>query len=345
MRSKIILGLLLVCLPLTTWAQEEKFEPYGKVFGEVFGDYYYKLSGAVDSLLDGPGQYQKTPTDHNAFELRRFYLGYEYFFSEKFSGRLMFEGSDGELNAGGKRSVNVKYAYLRWNNIFPGSKLIVGGQSTPTFSTYTDKVWGYRSIEKNVLDFRKLGGSNDFGVSLSGNLVSNLSYYVMVGNGRKQKPENDKYKKVYASVIGEFLDEKLLVHLYFDYEPDSDSTNTNTVKGLVAYQIDQLTIGVEPFLQNTSDGSKPLGMQLFVRGQLVPDVLNAFGRVDIFNPDSEIDASGYNESFMTFGLDFTPHSKVHIMPNIWVNSYSKKSSADIDKDADVVGRLTFRYKF
>ncbi|HXC07200.1 MAG TPA: hypothetical protein VNZ86_20710, partial [Bacteroidia bacterium] len=57
------------------------------------------------------------------------------------------------------------------------------------------------------------------------------------------------------------------------------------------------------------------------------------------------------------GLDWTPDKRIHIMPNVWVNSYnSDMSTASADglgklygsrvvKDYDLVYRLTFYFLF
>ena len=70
-------------------------------------------------------------------------------------------------------------------------------------------------------------------------------------------------------------------------------------------------------------------------------------------------AMNYNEGFLTVGLDYTPNKNVHIMPNIWMNTYSdmrtKPASYDAtkasdrtkyyDRKSDMVVRLTFFYVF
>ncbi len=68
----------------------------------------------------------------------------------------------------GHRTVFIKAANLRWKNIFHNGDLVMGQMSTPTFATTSEPVWGYRSLEKTIMDMRKIGGSNDVGVSLQG---------------------------------------------------------------------------------------------------------------------------------------------------------------------------------
>jgi hypothetical protein len=359
MKNKAILTLSLALLFVISNAQEEikEFKPVGKVFGEVFGDYYYKVaSTGIDSILDGKGEYKKKSKEDNAFSLRRFYLGYSYEFSEKFSAKVMFEGNDGTLINGDKRGVNIKYYYLQWNNIFPNSNLIIGAQSTPTWSRFTEKIWNYRNVEKTIMDFRGQGISNDFGISLSGKLTENktIGYELMIGNGTAQKIENNKNKKIYASVNAKLLDKKLLLEIYFDNEKDINDKALTTIKGFIGFQNEAITIGAEPFQKTYYIGDKKtsaFGTTIFARGQVIKGKLNVLARYDMFNGDVEdlelikIDHS-YNEGFIVAGLDYTPLKNVHIIPNIWVNTYSKKDNTTYpEKDPDVVARVTFSYKF
>ncbi len=327
-------------------AKREEFKPNGKVLGEVFGDYYYMIKG--DTLENGVGGYNKKHKGDNGFSIRRFYLGYKYNFSEKFTAKLMFEGNDDNLLTNGKRSVNIKYAYVRWRNIFSGSDLIIGAQSTPTWSRFTEKIWGYRSVEKTILDYWKQGLSNDLGVSLSGNIVSDgtVRYNFMVGNGAAQKPEFDIFKKVYGSVNARLLNKRLLLELYGDYEQQEFSEDKFTVKGFVGFQNDKLTVGIEPFIKQQSqmvgENIKMNGSTFMARGTIIDQKLFGFAKLDVFkNSDN---TNEYLE-FSVFGIDYQPVKGVHIMPNVWVTNYNFLNNIVIENGTDVVGRVTFWFKF
>ena len=62
----------------------------------------------------------------------------------------------------------------------------------------------------------------------------------------------------------------------------------------------------------------------------------------------------YKQTFLTAGLDYSPIPRVHIMPNLWYNSY--KTMADsyqgtnvsgkrAKSDYDMVARITVCYTF
>ena len=152
--------------------------------------------------------------------------------------------------------------------------------------------------------------------------------------------------------------------LYGDYQTGIDDRNAFMIKGFAAYQSDVFSIGAEILsmtqknVKSDRTDASPLGISVFARGVVVKDKLSAFARYDSFNPDQNYrdeDAlliytpsamnRHYDEQFFVAGLDFSPHKNVHIMPNIWINSYSPKAENEIlvERKADVVPRITFYF--
>jgi hypothetical protein len=356
----------------------------GKLWGYAFGDYYYKSH--TDTLNRGSGnQYTGTPKNRNAFQFRRIYLGYNYNISRKFSAELLLEAANGatsgEALTDNKLAFYIKLANVRWKDIWKGTDLVVGQVSTPGFSMSSEPIWGFRSVEKTVIDLRGTP-SYDLGVALQGKFdpkSQNFGYDLMVANGTGAKPEGDNYKWFYGDIWGKFLDKKLYVNLYADYNrmaPVAGKLHARSmIKGFVAYTIPKFTIGVEAYsnrLQNDNLATnistsnvdvltvKAKGISLFAHGNIVKDKLNLFARFDAFNPDNKINNSLYNkyvgntggyndpstkEQFITAGLDFTPNKNVHFMPNIWYNNYINQGFAQKYNSNDLVYRLTFYYVF
>ena len=356
-------------------SQTPEFKPSGKVWGYVFADYYYKTH--ADSLSRGKTQYAgKTyPKNYNAFAFRRIYLGYDYNISEHFSTELLLTHEGDVVDPSGDRSVYIKAANLRWKNILPNNDLIVGQMGTPIYSTVSEKVWSYRSIEKTVTDMRGLGSSNDLGIAWQGKLndKGDFGYNFMVANGTAQKLEIDKYKKIYGEIYAKLMDQKIIIDLTSDYEPSSTTQSKTTIHGMIAYQTDPITIGIEVVSQtqknyavdsangtNTNANLVPFGFSAFLRGQIIHEKLNYFARFDNYNPDTKFStstlypkaspypANKYSENFITAGLDFMPVKNVHVMPNIWVDSYKNKLSnvsGMAKSDYDMTLRLTVYYIF
>src|SRR5690242_7269401 len=135
------------------------FKPGGKLWGYVFGDYYYKAHS--DSFnRGGANQYTGIEQGRNAFQIRRVYLGYNYDISPKFSAEFLLAAEDnvttkngvtsGDLLSDNKLSFYIKLANIRWKNIWKGTDLVVGQIGTPAFSLLIDPLWGYRSIERTI---------------------------------------------------------------------------------------------------------------------------------------------------------------------------------------------------
>ncbi len=163
-------------------------------------------------------------------------------------------------------------------------------------------------------------------------------------------------------------------------------------KIFVAWNDKKFTVGVEYFMATllgdvqmvgtnkkvyyrTTNAS---GLSVFAKGAIYKDKLGFFARFDSYDPTGNLSnivstpgiasysalTSQYDpttkEQFVTFGLDYTPIKNVHIMPNVWMNTYTsgvdatgKNSSgttyASMNggispiKGTDCVYRLTFYY--
>jgi len=166
----------------------------------------------------------------------------------------------------------------------------------------------------------------------------------------------------------------------------------NMTKLFAAWNTPFITIGFEGFM-NTILGdvnvtgkdnntyyrtTRAMGTSLFVRGRIIGDKLGYFARFDNYDPTGNLSniageantakytagTSQYEpttkEMFSTFGFDFTPIKNVHIMPNVWLNTYESGLAADGknsagasyasmnpnvngSKGTDAVYRLTFYY--
>jgi hypothetical protein len=163
----------------------------------------------------------------------------------------------------------------------------------------------------------------------------------------------------------------------------------NMSKLFVAWTDKNFTVGVEAFINTLTadvaatgkdhkvyyETTKATAVSVFVRGRVYKDKLGFFARYDNYDPSHNLKAitdnpfyTGYTaltvqyepttkEQFATLGFDYTPIKNVHLMPNVWVNTYKSAiaPSATYDaaynpnisgvKGADVVWRLTFYYVY
>jgi len=339
----------LLQLPAFVWADEVSiapFEPKGKVSGYAFGDWFYNMKNS-----------DSTKRDLNAIQFRRIYLYYDYDWSEAFAAQFLLEADGKDTTNSGKLGVFVKAAYLEWKELVPKASLYIGMSATPTWSTNSEKVWTYRSIEKTIIDLHGLGSASDLGIGLKGKFDSagRGLYHIMLGNGRGQKPEDNKYKKIYGDVI--FKPTKdVSLEAYADYEGASKYAGSDrrkdvfTLKGCGAYQTPDLTIGVEAFRQTKNNAGivdtdtanvVPTGIALFVHGTLMKDKLRGFARFDIFDPDANADDA--TERLLIAGFDYMPNKNIHVMPNILINDYFGDDLEYDRKESDITARVTFYY--
>lgn len=389
----------------------------GRLWGYAFGDLYYKAHS--DSLnRGGNNQYTGIPQSRNAFQFRRVYIGYDFNFNKKFSSELLLAAEDnfpaynppssnaasGDELLNNKLSFYLKLANIRIKNIWKGTDFIFGQQSTPSFPMLSEKVWNYRSIERTIADIRRTP-SYDFGAGLNGFFdpaTKNVGFDVLVANGTSAKPASNNFKWWYGDIYAWLFNKKVVVDVYADYQrlnwQPGWHHDRQMVKGYIAYTTQPITIGVEYFVNTIANDTKATkigggadtintaatGLSMYVHGDIVPNKLRFFARVDLYNPNKNVDnglysgyagissPSGYmsngykmtyspntgapasatstgdptsKETFITAGLDFMPFPNIHLEPNLWMNTYSSQLASGSQSNNDVVLRLTFFYVF
>ncbi|MFH0988423.1 MAG: hypothetical protein V1799_00215 [bacterium] len=340
---------LLILGTFLSYAQQDSSQ--GSIWGSVIVDYFYKLKG--DTTRSGSTIQYSTPVqqDDQAFQIRRLFLGYNYSFSKNIHGEIVFESNDKSLDASGRYTTFLKRAFLEWKDIFSGSDLSFGLIPTPTWLwSLSDKAWGYRSLEKTICDQRGLGSGSDLGIALRGTFDQDrqLTYVAMIGNGSGPKPEDNRYKKFYGS-MNAAPSKEVSLELYADYESGSNSRSILTTKGIASLQLSHHILGLELVQQRRKkqevNGSDRLitGLSCFARIRIkIVENLTGIVRYDRFNPDSN-ELKGYTEHFFLIGLDYQPIQSIHIMPNVWSNAFTMKEPGTIEKQPDVVARLTLYF--
>jgi len=325
----------------------------GKISGYIFGDYFYEFShpsAKTDAL------------NRNGFQFRRAYFTFDRDLSEKFSVRFRLEmnGPDlmGSENFGAFKSgpdssrtdllrPYIKHAYLRWNNLIPQSKLSFGLVNTPTFYL-ADEVWGYRSVEKTIMDLRRIASSADLGVTAEGKFTKSgvLNYHILVANGAGTRAETDKSKRVYINAPVKI---QKIFHLvpYFDYEGGDQGKSKNTFAFFAGLQTPGLHGGVEVFQKTSNKASKDAagkivdkieeGFSVFGAVKMAEKV-KLLGRFDFYDPNTKLKDDG--NIFIIGGLDFAPEKNINIIPNVKIEGYQAAG-----KDANTTGLLTFFFRF
>ena len=330
--------------------------PRGRISGYMFGDVYYNATGdpvhhytaaGADSdkvNIDGAPNIGR---DLNGIQLRRVYFQLDNDLSVKFSTRFRLEMDGKELTSGGKLGVFVKNAYLQVKNLVPRGNFFFGEITTPTFEN-TEEFWQYRSIEKTIVDFRGLGGASDLGVELKGFVDGGhtIGYSAMVGNGTGQKPETNRYKRVYLALPLNLLRD-LKLEPYADYEWGVNGTDKALYKIFAGYEFKKVAIGGEFLTQvahsRVAPNSEPRAWSAFARVTPMP-TLGGYVRYDRFQPNKRA-ANRLDSDLLIAGLDWQPYKDVHVMPNVEATQYRAQGAAVAPAHHDTQARVTFYYKF
>jgi hypothetical protein len=336
--------------------------PRGRISGLVFGDLYYNLAGdpthhynaaGADSgknYIDGNGV--PITKDLNGAQIRRIYFQLDNDLSIKYSTRFRLEADSKELTSGGKIGVFVKAAYLQAKNWIPGGNAFLGMTSTPTFEN-SEEFWGYRAIEKTIVDFRGLSPASDLGVSLKGfaDAGHRIGYSGMIGTDTGQRPENNRQKRAYLSIPLRPL-EDLRIEPYVDYEWIRTNTGEHDralYKIFAGYEFKRVALGGEGFKQVVHGGNAsptytyPVGYSVFARVAGTPK-LHGYLRYDKFQPDTK-GANRVDQSLYIAGFDWEPYKDVHLMPNIESLQYDARGTAAPPSHHDTQARITFYYRF
>ena len=328
----------------------------------MFGDYYYN----VDNHKSGS-------KDQNAFQFRRIYFTFENNITKNIKIRFRLESASEKFGSESKINPFIKHAYLEWANLIPAHKIYVGIAETNGFKN-AEAYWGYRSIEKTIMDLNKMSSSADMGIALKGDLGETVHHWLTVYNGTGYgSAEVDRFKKIgYALWLTPV--KGLILEGYADFEnQDPDKPNFKyatdyygssgyyTLKGFVGYDAASFTLGAEWFSRTNQESGttnietgekadvKHMGYSLF--GSWITPVpkLKVFARYDYYDPNTgntvitdEEGTTGMDDEFTQIfaGLDYIPKGNVHIMPNI----IYKKYALDGNK-ADFTARITLFYKF
>ncbi len=338
--------------PDTSW------KPVRRIWGLAFGDFYF-LQHADAAGRGGETNYSGVPANRNAFQFRRIYLGYDYDINKKFTVEILLASepsantalsgatsiSNSDNLADNKMSFYIKNFDLRWKSVWSGSDFVIGEILTPAFPLLTEKIWGYRSIERTVADFHRTN-AYDVGASLQGVFdpaTKNYGYNVLIGNNSTatlssaSNANTGFYKAFYGDVYAKFMGQRLIFDLYADYittNPSIPATATtpvigqqahNMIKGFAAWNTPKITFGVEAYTQRikngviatqagvkTAENAQVEAISIYSHGAIYKDKLGFFARYDSYNPNDDFNA--LNAYTVNTNLTaYNPYTKEHFV--------------------------------
>ncbi|MCG9132951.1 hypothetical protein J5I95_14835 [Candidatus Poribacteria bacterium] len=337
----------VICLLLSSfsvaWGNTQKISGY------FLGDYYYV-----------PRSHHGELEERNGFQYRRVYFTYDKGLSSEFSTRFRLEMNGKSFptarQATSKLEPFLKHGYLKWEPSGWRTNIYFGLSGTPTWRN-VEKVWGYRSVAKTVLDLQKMGSSADFGVALQGDIdASNLiSYHLMIANGTGTRAEIDKNKKISFSLAAKPIT-GVTLEGYIDRENAADLGKWHTLQGFLGYQQERFRFGIQLANQTRQqadvDTLNILASSVFGAVQLLEKKVWAFARFDrLFDPNPNAETIPYipfdntaRSNMILVGLDWAPTEAVHIIPNLIFVFYDKPDNID-KPDETIMPRLTVFFTF
>jgi hypothetical protein len=302
--KKLLLPLLLILGIVTMgFSQEssEEFKPNGKPLALIFTNFNTAFS-------DG----ETNPS----FGITRAYLGYEYNFSKEFYAKVVLDVGDPKVGAL-DRVAYLKNAYVQYNS--GKFKAYFGMISTTQFKV-SEKIWGYRYIEKSFQDAYKFNSSADFGMNLDYKFNDFISADFSIINGEGYKVvQSDDFVRPGLGITVKPV-KGITARVFGDYM--GDEVKQQSLATFLAYTSDKLVLAAEYNYQKNmdmEDGQDIYGTSFY--GTFIPsDAVKIFARFDDLRSkklDGEsvawnLDSDG--QMFMT-GLEFSPVKGVKVAPN------------------------------
>jgi hypothetical protein len=321
-----------------------------KFSGLMFGDLYYNANSI-----------NAANKDINGWQFRRIYITADYTINDDFSSRFRLDVDQSALSSNNKIIAIAKDAWLKWKNVFSGSDLVVGISPTPAYDA-SEGAWGYRSLEKTIMDYFGIVSSRDLGIDLKGRIDEKgvASYWVKLGDNSGNSPESNKYKRYYGQLKFKPND-NLLFTVYGDFasyaqrrDPFDGQLKNNSAfvaAGFVGYKQGNLfALGLEGFIKSQQNNFSPNGAASSLQSQngfgislwgrtMLAENIGVVARYDSYDPNSNSVANNDQQGLFIAAVDFKVAPKVSVMPGVEVRTLQGAS------DSDVTPRVTFFWEF
>lgn len=341
MRSTLCLFALVILPSFVSIAQSSQDSASARISGEFFGDLYYFMD-SENAANEG----------ESGFLIRRGTLTYDYSHNRTFRSRLRMEADQAAVTGSNRLLVYIKDAYLQWRGMLgAGHDAVFGISPTPSFQT-SEEFWGYRSLEKTILDHRGLVSSRDIGLDFKGGLAGNASYWLKLGNNSIDGRGTSL--RMYGTVKLSITQQAVMT-LSSDWHKGESTFpgfgvvkgNRTVVAGFIGYIVPtQYSIGVEGVyrLQEANDLVNPTtlenlktsGFSTFSWVSLA-QTWKLIARYDYLKANSRVPESGLH--YLLIGLDYSPSRTIHVMPNVVLQDRKSASGSDIS------GRLTVFFTY
>ncbi|WP_346858954.1 hypothetical protein [uncultured Draconibacterium sp.] len=303
MKKLTFLLLAMLSIVSTSFSQNstDEFEPNGKPLALIFTNFNTAFS-------DG----ETNP----AFGITRAYLGYEYNFSKEFYAKVVFDVGDPKVGAL-KSVAYLKNAYVQYKS--GNFKAYFGMISTTQFKA-SEKIWGYRYVEKSFQDAYKFNSSADFGFNMEYKFNDFVSADFSVINGEGYKViQSDDFVRPGLGITATPV-KNVTARVFADYM--GDEVKQQSLATFLAYTGEKVVLGAEyNYQQNMGmeDGHDIYGTSFY--GTFKPNnKIKIFGRFDDLKSkklegESEAWNIGKDGQLIMAGVEFSPVKGIKVAPN------------------------------
>jgi hypothetical protein len=265
-------------------------------------------------------------------DIKRAYLSIDHTFSPIYSANLTIDfapngiilnGQSVTTGNGLQGSEAVKYAYIQ-GNYNPAFIVQLGAAKTP-WIPFVEDIYGYRFVDKEIVDNNKFGNSSDWGANVHGDLGGGLFDYsisLVDGAGYKnpirsqdmdvEARANLNWHGFVVAVGGYTGDLSNNVALPTTTPPTAPVffQTASRFDALAAYTDPKIRAGIEYFEANDwkvttkTTPDKAEGWSVFGSYVFYPQ-WSVFGRYDAVNPSEDLDPSERYELF-NLGINYEP---------------------------------------
>jgi hypothetical protein len=258
------------------------------------------------------------------FDLKRFYVGIDHTFDPMFSANITTDTTyDGTTGVG---QIFIKKAYLQ-AKIVPELTIRAGSADMP-WIPYVEGIYGYRYLEKTMIDRTSFGNSADWGIHALGSAfdgILNYQFSAVNGAGYKKTPIGGDVNRF------DQLDYEGRVSAVYDgfnaaiggYTGRLGTAyglplnhNATRFDALGAYVGNGFRVGVEYFnatdfsaalVQSAGTGDSAHGLSAFGSYNFVDFLpqFSVFGRYEFVDPNAKT-APNKEDQYFTAGIQWSP---------------------------------------
>jgi hypothetical protein len=292
----------------------------------------------VDSKTNGT----KNDASGLGFDLTRFYLGVDHSFDDMWSANLTTDVTyDGIAN-----EVYVKKAYLQ-AKLSDAAVVRIGSADMP-WIPYVEGAYGFRYVEKTLIDRLGFGTSADWGLHAGGKLMDGMvNYAVSAVNGNGYKNQTRSKGVDFAGRVGIMPVKGLNLGVGFyngkkgqDVQTATGINTASRIDVLAAYSYDMFNVGAEYF---SSENNKPAtkdkadGYSVFASVKPAEKVA-VFVRYDDAKPNKTTNSS-LKDTYYNAGVSYEARKNVDLAL-AFKNHQQKDNSATKPLEYSEVGIWT-----